>query len=151
MAPSLPFYHACLVVDDLERSLPSLTAAIGLTWTTIHVAPLCVQVGAEQIETTVRFAYSVQGPPYLEVLQRCPGTPWSQAGLHHLGLWSSDQHALSTRLDALMCPRRAVLLDNDGEWSGGLFHSLGDGLLVEFVDEATVKPRLDRWLGGGTF
>jgi hypothetical protein len=62
MPSSLPFYHVCLVVDDIERALTSLTASLGLTRTTIHVAAICVDNGDHQIETTVRYAYSVRGP-----------------------------------------------------------------------------------------
>jgi hypothetical protein len=33
---------------------------------------------------------SQQGPPYLELIESAPDTPWSNAGLNHLRFWSKN-------------------------------------------------------------
>jgi hypothetical protein len=148
---TVPFFHVCLVVEELEPALALLAASVGFEWTSVHTAPVTVDNNGERTETTVRFVYSLQGPPYLEVLERCPGTPWAEVGLHHLGLWSADQNAVTERLEGLGCPRYAALVNDDDPPTGAVFHSLGNGLMVEFVHEAVTKPRLARWLAGNGF
>lgn len=80
--------------------------------------------------------FSVQGPPFFEVIHGPPGSPWdATAGsrFDHLGYWSGDLDADKQRL-----AERGAAVEFDG-WSFA-YHRLDHvGLRVELVDTA-VQP-----------
>jgi hypothetical protein len=97
------------------------------------------------------FTYSLQGPPYIELIERREGTMFGRLGLHHIGVWSDDPASESARLDALGWPRESVAIRPDGTWSGALFH-LGTGnLRIEVVDIGASGPKLACYLAGGDY
>jgi hypothetical protein len=77
-----------------------------------------------------------QGPPYLELIESAPDTPWSNAGVNHLGFWSknlasgSNAHAKSER------PLSVTYASAEGDPFGSAYHHTLPGLLIELVDVA---------------
>jgi hypothetical protein len=99
----------------------------------------------------VCFTYTLDGPPYLELIERRPNTVFDALGLHHIGVWTDDPVGESGRLAELGWPRETVALTPEGEWGGGLFHEGMGCLRLEVVDIARSGPRLARYLGGGDY
>lgn len=99
----------------------------------------------------VCYAYSLDGPPYLELIERRDDCVFDKLGLHHIGVWANDPVGESTRLDEMGWPRESVIITPEGTWGGGLFHTGTSGLRVEVVDIARSGPRLLNYLGGGDY
>ncbi|MYV49619.1 VOC family protein [Streptomyces sp. SID2888] len=79
------FYHVCFVVPDIEQTMEDLGRSVGVEWSGILEDSLG--------EWEYRLAFSRGGPPYLELVQGPPGSPWDSsrgARCHHLGFWTKD-------------------------------------------------------------
>lgn len=86
------FYHVCFVVPDIEQGMRDL-GSVGVQWSTV----LEDRLGPWDY----RLAFSRGGPPYLELVQGPPGSPWDSsqgARCHHLGFWTEDVWKSSRRL-----------------------------------------------------
>jgi hypothetical protein len=94
-AGSWPPFHICLAVSDLEASMREVGAGLGLTWNDIEeLTPAGVRI---------RRAYSIEGPPHLELVQGPEGSEWdgpNGSTLHHLAVWSQDVASDVSRLEA---------------------------------------------------
>jgi len=151
MALITPPYHFGLVVDDLEDAKHAIGGALGMTWakTQRRTSTLESASGRESVE--VCFVYSLQGPPYLELIERREGSIFEHAGLHHIGVWSDDPPAESSRLQDHGWERESVTVKPDGSWIGGLYHLGIGGLRVEIVDIGASGPKLACYLTGGDY
>jgi len=79
---SEPFFHIGILVRDIEAARADFTAKLGVEFEPVH---------AQQIATgeTTRFCYSLQGPPYLELVEMTGTGRWSAEqpeGFHHIGI-----------------------------------------------------------------
>jgi Glyoxalase/Bleomycin resistance protein/Dioxygenase superfamily len=107
-----PFWQVGIVVADIERSMAELTRALGVDW-----GPL---VERELEGWRILVVFSREGPPYLELLQGSPGSPWDAAAgsrLDHLGYWTGDLAAERERLEGSGMP---VVIDGEalgGHWN----------------------------------
>ena len=113
MPIAFPPYHVTMIVDDVEATMADLTRLFGLRWAALQFDGL--------------FTYSLQGPPYIELLKRRDGTIFDTTGLHHVGR------------------------DDDGNVLPGCFFRTRDGMRVELVQIGTSGPRLLRMLAGGDY
>lgn len=87
------FYHVCFVVPDIERAMDDLSRSVGAEWSGI----LEDSLGPWEY----RLAFTRGGPPYTELVQGPPGSPWDSslgARCHHLGYWTTDVAKSSVRL-----------------------------------------------------
>ena len=137
MPIAFPPYHVTMVVDDVKAAMADMTRLFGLQW-----APL---------QGDGLFTYSLQGPPYLELLKRRDDTLFDTAGLHHIGLWVDDVNAEAARLEAEGCEAEFVHRDAQGNVLPGCFFRTRDGMRVELVQIGTSGPRLLRMLAGGNY
>jgi hypothetical protein len=151
MAIVIPPYHFGLVVEHLERAQADLTAALGVSWARDQRRTACLEAPGAPLVLAMAYAYTIEGPPYLEVIEQRAGSPFEQLGLHHIGLWSDDPAGESARLSAAGWPRETVGLAPDGSWAGALYHRGVGGLRVEVVDIGVSGPKLARYLGGGDY
>ncbi len=151
MATNVPTYHVGIVVADVERAAAELTELLGLRWAQVLRGQARWETPDGSIEYESCFTYSLEGPPYLELLEQRPGTVLSQLGLHHLGIWTDDWRAESARFSASGCPRETVALTPEGDRFGGCYHTTSDGLRLELVNIPTSGPKLLRYLAGGTY
>jgi catechol 2,3-dioxygenase-like lactoylglutathione lyase family enzyme len=79
---SEPFFHVGILVRDVEAARADFTAKLGVEFEPVH---------SQQIATgeTTRFCYSLQGPPYLELVEMTGTGSWSAEqpeGFHHIGI-----------------------------------------------------------------
>jgi catechol 2,3-dioxygenase-like lactoylglutathione lyase family enzyme len=77
-----PFFHIGILVRDVEAARADFTEKLGLEFEPVH---------SQQIATgeTTRFCYSLQGPPYLELVEMTGTGNWSPdqpEGFHHMGV-----------------------------------------------------------------
>jgi catechol 2,3-dioxygenase-like lactoylglutathione lyase family enzyme len=77
-----PFFHVGILVRDIEAARADFTAKLGVEFEPVH---------GQQIATgeTTRFCYSLQGPPYLELVEMTGTGSWSAGqpeGFHHIGI-----------------------------------------------------------------
>ncbi|MFI1919176.1 VOC family protein [Nocardia sp. NPDC020380] len=139
-------YHLGVVVTDLREAMDELTELLGLQW--LPIVPSGHQHEPGPLpELAPLLTISVQGPPYIELLELTPGTIWSTPGLHHIGYWAADAHAESERMTAagFPCEASAVVLNGDTE-PGVYYHRTGDGLRLELVEMGRGGPALAHYL-----
>jgi len=121
------FWQVGIVVDDIERSQEELTRALGVTWART------LDLRLEDWE--YRLSLSNEGPPYLELLEGPPGSPWDAAGgsrIDHVGYWTEDIAVERRRLEEAGVP-----VAYDGEAAGLRFnyHALPEtGIRIEPID-----------------
>jgi catechol 2,3-dioxygenase-like lactoylglutathione lyase family enzyme len=129
-------YHIGLAVPDLTEARRVLGAATGATWTDEQFVRFP--------DFEFRYVFSVTGPPYLELCEGGPGSPWYCPGegisLHHLGYWTEDFEADSERMIQAGLAR---------EWdarSGGrkaAYFRAENGSLLELVDVSRRPPLIE--------
>jgi hypothetical protein len=146
-----PAYHVGLVVEHIEDAQEELERVLGVSWGRVQRKTLRLETLGGPKDVDVAYVYTLEGPPYLEVIEQRVGTVFEPLGLHHLGLWTDDSAGESARFEHEGCPRESVILKPDGSWSGGLFHGTRSGLRLELVDIDRSGPRLARYLAGGDY
>ncbi len=153
LLPTDGFYHWGIVARDFEATCAELAVVCGLTWATPMRRRFDLRQPHGVTEVDFRLTYSVEGPPYYEILEASPGTVWDPSvagGVHHLGFWSADVAADAARLVAAGYPCGATAAAPDGRPAGFSYHRLESGLWVELVDIAR-KPAYEHWIAGGEF
>jgi len=87
-AEYVPFFHVGVLVRDIDQAADDFGQTLGLRFEPVRSAPL---VTGE----TMRFCYSLPGPPYLELVQMAATSlgiwgPEQAEGLHHLAFADPD-------------------------------------------------------------
>ena len=77
-----PFFHVGILVRDVEAARADFTAQLGMEFEPVH---------SQKITTgeTIRFCYSLQGAPYIELVEMTGTGSWSPEqpeGFHHIGV-----------------------------------------------------------------
>ena len=149
---TLDVYHVGSVVEDLDAAMRSLGATLGLTWAPVQVRAQAVRNAAgEVVSERIRFTYSVEGTPHLELIESTERSVWRPGpvgALHHVGAFADDVAAASRRLAA----SGAALEFGGGrgaEPAGFAYHLIPGGLRVELV-EARRRDEFVRWMAGGS-
>lgn len=129
------FFHVGVIVEDLDAAIDELSRTLGLEFNEPHESSYA--------GSHIRVCYSLQGPPYLELIQGEPGSMWdTEGGPHadHVGYFVDDLEAGMARLERAGCP-----VDIDGVAFGGRFsyhRSNRAGLRIELIDAARREPLL---------
>lgn len=137
------FFHVCFVVQDIELAMADLARTIGVTWSPVR--------DGELGEWRYRIVFSAEGPPFYELIQGPPGSPWdATAGsrFDHIGFWSDDVSIDKRRLE-----QRGASLDFDAGAYGRAFsyHRLDSlGARVELVDSSLQDAFLATWSPGAS-
>lgn len=142
--------HTALAVPDLEKAMSGYRKALGLTWARPQQRAIRIRVAAGDLTTEIRFTYSRQGPPHLELIEGAAGTIWAPvSGLHHIGLWSDQLESDAAQLEHRGMALEVAGLSRSGRQpSGFTYHRSTHGLRVELVD-AAARPAFERWFAGG--
>ena len=87
-AAYVPFFHVGVLVRDIDQAAEDFGQTLGLRFEPVRSAPL---VTGE----TMRFCYSLAGPPYLELVQMADTSlgiwgPDQGEGLHHIAFADPD-------------------------------------------------------------
>lgn len=141
-----------LLVRDLPRAMADVGAWLGLRWTPVQETKLSLWTRQGREEVPLRFAYSLGGPPFLELLEARPSGYYASSQgeqLHHVGRWVADLKAASAALAQQGLALEAAGIDAAGNTpSVFAFHRGAHGLRVELVDAAQ-RPGFEAWLAGG--
>ena len=84
--PYVPFFHIGILVHDIDAAAGDFSRLLGLEFEPARSAPV---VSGE----LMRFRYSLQGPPYLELVQIAGAGIWGPGqgeGLHHIAFGEPD-------------------------------------------------------------
>lgn len=133
-----PFFQVGIIVQDLERAMEELSRAQDIRWGKVADR----KVGDWQF----RRVFSMEGPPYIELIQGPPGSPWdASAGprLDHLQWWTDDLERDSRKYAAA-----GLTLDTDGTRFGGLFRYFqapATGMRLELIDASLRPAHRQRW------
>jgi len=82
----VPFFHVGILVRDIDQAAEDFEALLGLRFEPVRAAPM---VSGE----VSRFRYSLQGPPYIELVQMGGSgllAPAHGEGLHHIAFSEPD-------------------------------------------------------------
>lgn len=136
-------YHTGMVVADLEETAAQYTRMFGTRWCTSRHLTFEVAVDSEVRKAELKVRYSIDGPPYIELIEDVGGDIWHPEALNmnHIGYFVDDLPAKVAELEAagLRCrvhdldehgrPRIfAYLQDRDGLWVELVHRSYGDNL-----------------------
>jgi hypothetical protein len=143
----MDLYHVGLTVPDLHAAMELYSGAFGFDWATVHVRNPTVIVDGEPRQAEIAVTYSVQGPPYLELVEERSGDIWGSAGLSltHVGFWAEDVDAARRGLEGMGLPTRMHAPVEDGSPMRYSYHQTASGLWIELVD-TRFKTELADWI-----
>ena len=146
----LDMYHVGVVVPDVREAMARYSDALGFTWSAVGDTTLDVLVDGRRREARIAATYSMQGPPYLELVEERSGGVWASEalGLQHVGMWTDDLEGSIARLDAAGLPGRVRHVPAEGSPALFSYHDGGAGLWWELVSTA-FRPRLEARLRAG--
>lgn len=145
---AIELFHVGVLVGDLEGAISRFSARLGLTFETPRAIDVVVEEGGSGRPRTVRVAYSIEGPPFVELIESQPDGLWGRhhgEGLHHVGGWDGEfgvggiapGEAGSSRPDS---PHGARIF-RDGELAAVYLPSADlHGVRVELVVRPTGDP-----------
>lgn len=140
------YFHVGVLVYDIDEALKRFCEVLSLDFTPPQ------RRGPLTNGDTVRAAYSLQGPPYLELIEAIPRDgifATSQGeGIHHIGLWDDDMGGRCEFL-ASQALAPAPLMNSRG---GVPLLIMTDpdalhGVRLEYTDGRNREQFLDRWTG----
>src|SRR5258708_35078705 len=86
-----PAGHIGIVVEDLDTAISTFSHVVG-RFRKLPRDPAGVPIQTAEGTSVVdlRAAYSIAGPPFIELIQGVPGTLWDRRDrpyVHHIGYW----------------------------------------------------------------
>jgi hypothetical protein len=144
---TLEVFHVGVVVEDIDDAMATIGANLGIRWAPVLARGQAVRTGGGETRIEeLRFTYSADGPPHVELIEAWPGSVWGAPQphvLHHIGAFSDD---IATP------PGEGLLLEfgggHDEAPSGFAYYTAPGGIRVELVD-ASRRADFDRWFAGG--
>lgn len=133
------YFHVGIVVADLDVARAHFTDLLGTEWGPIMETELPIRTGdGDAAVVPNRICYST-APPYLELIQEVPGTPWvcnEHSNLHHLGFFVGVLGGEADRLVGAGCPLEIMGGQGEGPPESFTYHRDPLGVRVELVDAA---------------
>ncbi len=120
----LDLYHIGLAVPDIHAAMEQYSSTFGFTWARIRESAPEVIADGERRRAEITVTYSVQGPPYLELVQERSGSIWGADGfaLSHVGFWAEDLSAGKRALDESGLVARVHDIGPDGQAARYSYH-----------------------------
>jgi len=145
-------FHVGILAENLEAAIARHTNALGIEFLAPverRLARFVDDVAGTAGPVTLRYTYSVGGPPRFELLEARPTGFYVGDGLHHVGAWSADVVAATRALARHSVRREAAIETADGELVAAYFRpeDLG-GTRLELVSERSVEF-IDTWVRTG--
>jgi hypothetical protein len=142
--------HVAHSVEDLDLAMRHFGESLGLIWASVQEWDMTISVSDEVVSTPIRFTYSRNSPPHIELIEGQPGTIWApHRGLHHVGVWTDDLAGDALHLSQSGFSQEAAGVARSGRIpSAFTYHSSPHGMRLELVDVAS-RQAFDRWLAGG--
>lgn len=142
----LDLYHVGMTVPDLPAAMEQYSLAFGFDWATVRESTPTVIVDGKPQTAQIAVTYSMQGPPYLELVEERSGDVWGAHGLSltHVGYWAEDVMAAKRGLEAAGLRMRMHAPD-DGRPMRYSYHQTSSGLWIELVQTA-FRDQLTDWI-----
>jgi hypothetical protein len=123
---SAPYFHVCYIVPELEEAMDELTRSTGVEWQ----APRDRASG----DMRWRLVYSVGPPPFIELVEGEPGTPWhtAEGQLHHIGRFTYDLDEGIREFEAVGGTIEVDGREITGRWA--YFRIPTSGALIELIE-----------------
>jgi len=137
-------YHTGIVVAHLDTAAKAMSDAVGISWRPERNVTVQTTTSTGTLTVPFRMLYSVQGPPFIELIEAIPGTIWSVAGgtrLHHIGYWTENVAAESERLEKLGLPLEGGDGPPGGHPQNFSYHSAANGIYIELINSANRSAR----------
>lgn len=146
-------FHIGVLVRDMDEAAGRFSKALGLTFkepAIAHVDTFEQPSGTTPLD--LRITWSIQGPPYLELLESQDKEGlygYHQEGLHHIGLWEPDPERLLEKLLGLGLRSEATQWTAEGRILA-TYTAPEEmyGTRLEVIDAAR-RPGMESWLAGG--
>ena len=111
-------FHVGIIVPEIEQGMEEIAKRFRETWPRPPgEANVRVRTKAGVSVLSSRFAYTAEGPPWLELIEAVPGTVW-EAGegsrIHHLGAFVDDLDGEIERLTAEGADLEMTTVAEDG-------------------------------------
>jgi catechol 2,3-dioxygenase-like lactoylglutathione lyase family enzyme len=139
-AEYVPFFHVGVLVRDIDQAAEDFGLTLGLRFEPVRSAPL---VTGE----TMRFCYSLQGPPYLELVQMAATSlgiwgPEEGEGLHHIAFADPDVPGTCAAFGG----QADTVVGGEGGSPRVIFTRPGalHGIRVEYLQSAMVAATFER-------
>ena len=145
-------FHVAQVVPDLETAMDDLSSGLGVSWHSIQEREMHIRYRGELVKANLRFTYSREGEPHIELLQGSEGSVWGPelAGMHHIGVWTDDFLTDVARLESAGFAMEVTLASSTTDGPHAFTYHVGHGLRVELVP-IEMRPAFESWFGGGEF
>jgi hypothetical protein len=141
-------YHVGIVVPELDAARVRFTELLGAQWGPVVENDIEIRDGdGNDLVVPNRICYSTQ-PPYLELIQEVPGTPWvcnEHSNLHHIGFFSDALGADSGGLSAAVCPLELIDGHGDAPPSTFAYHRDALGVRIELVN-AGIRSTMEEFM-----
>jgi catechol 2,3-dioxygenase-like lactoylglutathione lyase family enzyme len=139
-ADYVPFFHVGVLVRDIDQATADFGQILGLRFEPVRSAPL---VTGE----TMRFCYSLAGPPYLELVQMAATSlgiwgPEEGEGLHHIAFADPDVPGTCAAFGGQVDP----VVGGEGGSARVIFTrpEALHGIRVEYLQSAMVAATFER-------
>ena len=133
-------YHMGIVVPELTPAMTEMSEQLGLTWAPPRAFPVNIHEEGELRAYDVLATYSVEGPPYFELIEAIGTTVWAPAmadhGLHHIGVLATDPLAEIARLEEAGFEIEVQAVTPEGVVTGPTYMLNRFGVRVEVNGEA---------------
>jgi hypothetical protein len=110
-------FHVGILVRDLPEAAARFGSVLGLAFEAPREIGIVIEEEGISRERTIRVAYSVEGPPFLELIESQPDGLWGHhhgEGLHHIGCWDEDLEArIQDMVGQGMVPDARILVDGE--------------------------------------
>jgi Glyoxalase/Bleomycin resistance protein/Dioxygenase superfamily len=146
MLGDLDVFHVGVVVENLEDSMKAIGDALSISWAPVQEGTQVIRTGAGEVrDEPIRFTYSSDGPPHVELIESGHDSVWETSApgtLHHVGAFAED---------IAIPPGSGMVL----EFGGGrretpkmfAYYLAPGGIRVELVDSRQ-RPQFEAWFKG---
>jgi hypothetical protein len=108
-------YHVGVLVTDLDAAMAQFAEVLGVTFGEPRTVAAVVEEGGTRTERPLHVVYSIEGPPFLELIEAQEGGVWGGhhgEGLHHIGSWQTGlAERLAAMAEAGVIPEAVMTID----------------------------------------
>jgi hypothetical protein len=137
-------YHTGIVVERLTDAMEEFAHALDVHWRPARRQTVHLRTAAGHQTVELHVVHSLEGPPYIELIECVPGTVWdlpSHGEIHHVGFSTSDLDAACSALEERGMTRLVSGTRDAGTADVFAYFRAISGPIVEVIDES-VLPRL---------
>jgi hypothetical protein len=131
-------FHIGITTNDLETSMRTMSAALGLSWTTPNSDGVLMHDVDGRAQVQPVSCSSREGPVHIDLIKGEPGSLWDAAapGIHHLAYRTDDLPGDVGELERAGWRLQITLPDPEGRPSVFAYLVRDNDVRVELVEDA---------------